>query len=51
MTLWLCCSLPWIIVSSLHIAIAPLRKLEQAFTVDCFDDIDLFVPLLAPAAS
>ena len=27
------------------------RTLEQAFTVDCFDDILLFVPLLAPAAS
>ena len=27
------------------------RKLEQAFTVECFDDIVLFVPLLAPAAS
>ena len=27
------------------------RKIEQAFTVECFDDIFLFVPLLAPAAS
>ena len=27
------------------------RKLKQAFTVECFDDIVLFVPLLAPAAS
>ena len=27
------------------------RKLEQAVTVDCFDDIVLFVPLLAPVAS
>ena len=27
------------------------RKLDQAFTVECFDDILLFVPLLAPAAS
>ena len=27
------------------------RTLEQAFTVDCFDDIVLSVPLLAPAAS
>ena len=26
------------------------RKVNQAFTVDCFDDIVLFVPLLAPAA-
>ena len=26
-------------------------KLKQAFTVECFDDIVLFVPLLAPAAS
>ena len=24
------------------------RKLEQAVTVDCFDDIVLFVPLVAP---
>ena len=29
----------------------PKRKLEQAFTVDCFDDIVLLMPLLAPAAS
>ena len=28
-----------------------LRKLKQAFTVDCFDDIVLLMPLLAPAAS
>ena len=27
------------------------RTLEQAFTVDCFDDIVLLMPLLAPAAS
>ena len=27
------------------------RKLKQAFTVDCFDDIVLLMPLLAPAAS
>ena len=27
------------------------RKLEQAFTVDFFDDIVLLIPLLAPAAS
>ena len=27
------------------------RKLEQALTVECFDDIVLFLPLLAPAAS
>ena len=27
------------------------RKLQQAFTVECFDDIVLFVPPLAPAAS
>ena len=27
------------------------RRLEQAFTVDCFDDNVLFVLLLAPAAS
>ena len=27
------------------------RKSEQAFTVHCLDDIILFVPLLAPAAS
>ena len=27
------------------------RKLEQAFSVDCFDDIVLLMPLLAPAAS
>ena len=26
------------------------RKLKQAFTVDCFDDIVLLMPLLAPAA-
>ena len=28
-----------------------VRKLEQAFTVDCFDDIVLLMPLLAPAAA
>ena len=28
-----------------------VRKLEQAFTVDCFDHIALLMPLLAPAAS
>ena len=27
------------------------RKLEQAFTVDCFDDIVLLMPLLATAAA
>ena len=27
------------------------RKLEQAFTVKCFDDIVVLMPLLAPAAS
>ena len=27
------------------------RRLEQAFTVDCFDDIVLLMPRLAPAAS
>ena len=27
------------------------RKLKQAFTVDCFDDIVLCVPLLARTAS
>ena len=27
-----------------------LRKLKQAYTVDCFDDIVFFVPVLAPAA-
>ena len=27
------------------------RKFKQAFTVDCFDDIFLLMPLLAPAAS
>ena len=26
------------------------RKVKRAFTVDCFDDIALFLPLLAPAA-
>ena len=29
MTLWLCCSVPWIIVSFLHTAIAPLMRLES----------------------
>ena len=28
-----------------------IRKLEHAFTVDCFDDILMLMPLLAPAAS
>ena len=28
-----------------------LRTFEHGFTVDCFDDIVLFMPLLAPAAS
>ena len=27
------------------------RKLEQGLTVECYDDIALFVPLLSPAAS
>ena len=30
--------------------LANFRTLEQAFTVDGFEDILLFVPLLAPAA-
>ena len=30
---------------------ARIRKFKQAFTVDCFDDIVLFVPLLSLAAS
>ena len=34
-----------------RLKISATRKLEQAFTVNCFDDIVLFVPLLAPAAS
>ena len=32
-------------------AMKPMTKLEQAFTVECFDDIVLFLPLLARAAS
>ena len=34
-----------------RLKISATRKLEQAFTVDCFNDSVLFVPLLAPAAS
>ena len=34
-----------------RLKISATRKLEQAFTVDCFDDIILLMPLLAPAAS
>ena len=32
-------------------ALVPDRKLKQAFIVDCFDDIVLLMPLLAPPAS
>ena len=31
--------------------VSHLRRFKQASTVDCFDDIVLFVPLLAPAGS
>ena len=34
-----------------RLKISATRRLEQAFTVECFDDVALFVPLPAPAAS
>ena len=39
------------VASTQRLKISATRTLEQAFTVDCCDDIVLLMPLFAPAAS